>query len=272
MERKSFDLGSRHHPPGLCPGTSPCGSPASGSVALFLTRQFRGVLCRYRPDRCRDSEHGAALEPGAVTRPISPCEWAAYPNRGNLFLGGRIGRIAYAPYASHGFSFAPMTLRRRRQRSDRSFIGFKMNPRRGSQSSWLYEIGQQGRFPLRVNELHLRYEGVRRGSGITLLPCHLGYPDPELVRVALTPSGAAGGHLSSHPCDGTRGASYPARGRCPDQALRGACSGIDGQPAAQATAGLEPLGRRAQSAFRQQIFFACCVNAIFHSTFRLVNR
>jgi len=31
------------------------------------------------------------------------------------------------------------------------------------------------------------YEGARRGSGITLLPCHLGDLDPELVRVAAPP-------------------------------------------------------------------------------------
>jgi hypothetical protein len=47
---------------------------------------------------------------------------------------------------------------------------------------------------------------------------------------------------------------YPARGRRLDQAIRGACSGIDGQPAAPAAARLEPLGRRAKSAFANKYF------------------
>jgi DNA-binding transcriptional LysR family regulator len=60
------------------------------------------------------------------------------PNRGNLF-SRRIGRIAYTPYASLGFLRAH-DIATLAQRSDRLFIGFE-NPRRGSQSSWLYEFG-----------------------------------------------------------------------------------------------------------------------------------
>ena len=67
------------------------------------------------------------------------------------------------------------------------FIGFKKNPRRHSQSSWFYEFGRHGRFVLRVNELHMRYEGARRGIGVTLLPCHLADQETELVRVAPPP-------------------------------------------------------------------------------------
>ena len=183
MERKSFDLGRAITRQAFVQ-EPPVRITCIGSVALFLTRHFEEFYAATGQTDVEILSTGQRLSLARNEADIA-LRMGRIPNRGNLF-SRRIGRIAYTPYASLGFLRAhDIATPEAALRS--LFIGFKKNPRRGSQSSWLYEFGHQGRFPLRVNELHLRYEGARRGSGITLLPCHLGDPDPELVRVAAPP-------------------------------------------------------------------------------------
>ena len=236
MERKSFDLGRAitrqsfvHEPPVRI--------TCIGSVALFLTRHFEELYAATGQTDVEILSTGQRLSLARNEADIA-LRMGKIPSRGNLF-SRRIGRIAYAPYASLGFlrvhdiDTPDAALRS-------LFIGFKKNPRRRSQSSWLYDFGRQGRFPLRVNELHMRYEGARRGSGITLLPCHLGDPEPELVG-SRRRRGNCWRTSISDPCDGARGSARAARGRRPDQALRRSCPGADGQPSPPVPAGVEFL-------------------------------
>jgi hypothetical protein len=183
MERKSFDLGRAITRQAFVQ-EPPVRITCIGSVALFLTRHFEEFYAATGQTDVEILSTGQRLSLARNEADIA-LRMGRIPNRGNLF-SRRIGRIAYAPYASLAFLRAhDIATPEAALRS--LFIGFKKNPRRGSQSSWFYDFGHQGRFPLRVNELHLRYEGTRRGSGITLLPCHLGDSDPELVRVASPP-------------------------------------------------------------------------------------
>jgi DNA-binding transcriptional LysR family regulator len=180
MERKSFDLGRAITRQDFV-REPPVRITCIGSVALFLTRHFEELYAANGQTDVEILSTGQRLSLARNEADIA-LRMGRIPRRGNLF-SRRIGRIAYAPYASldflriHHIDTPEAAL-------SSLFIGFKKNPRRQSQSSWFYDFGRRGRFPLRVNELHMRYEGARKGSGIALLPCHLADEEPELVRIA----------------------------------------------------------------------------------------
>lgn len=157
---------------------------AIGSVALFLVRHF---------DALRRRAGGAEIEVLATGERLSLARNEAdialrmgrVPRSGRVTTR-RIARIAYALYCSEAFQ--------EHNRPDdeaalatTQFIGYRKNPRRQSQSAWLYAFGSAGRFPLRVNDLQLRYEAARTGLGVTLLPCHLGDSGDGLVRLIAPP-------------------------------------------------------------------------------------
>lgn len=183
MERKSFDLGRAITRQDFV-REPPVRITCIGSVALFLTRHFEELYAANGQTDVEILSTGQRLSLARNEADIA-LRMGRIPQRGNLF-SRRIGRIAYAPYASlhflrsHNIETQEAALRS-------LFIGFKKNPRRRSQSSWFYEFGRHGHFVLRVNELHMRYEGARRGIGVTLLPCHLADQETELVRVAPPP-------------------------------------------------------------------------------------
>jgi DNA-binding transcriptional LysR family regulator len=183
MERKSFDLGHAVTRQAFVQ-EPPVRITCIGSVAMFIVRHFEELYALTGQTDVEINSTGQRLSLARNEADIA-LRMGRIPKRGNLY-SRRIGRIVYATYASAEF------LRRHQIETPEAalrslFVGFLKNPQRRSQSSWLYEFGRQGRFRLRVNELHMRFEGARGGLGITLLPCHLGDSEQELVRVAPPP-------------------------------------------------------------------------------------
>ena len=149
------------------------------SLAVFLARAFGEVEARCAPHTVELIATGERLNLARQEADIA-FRMNAVPTRGDLTCR-KLGRLAFALYArrDHAEELAadPAAL----QRAD--FVGYRENPRKASQSRWLFEFGKDGRFPLRVSDLQLRYEAARSGRGVTLLPCHLGDADPTLARV-----------------------------------------------------------------------------------------
>lgn len=153
---------------------------AIGSVALFLTRCYRSLEERCAPLAIEMISTGERLSLARQEADIA-LRMNKVPPRGDLVCR-KIGRIAYALYASRAFACQLDTKNPTAVETGR-FIGYRKNPRKKSQSSWLFDFGRAGLFPLRVNELHMRFEAARLGFGTTILPCHLGDSCTELVRV-----------------------------------------------------------------------------------------
>jgi len=144
---------------------------AIGSVALFLVGAMDELLESCSPAAIELISTGQRLSLARREADIA-LRMNRVPTRGDLVCR-KLGGIAYALYGKKGQDEAPPV----------TYVGFRHNPRRKSQSSWLFEHGRDGRFPLRVNDLHLRLEAARAGLGITILPCHLGDATPGLARV-----------------------------------------------------------------------------------------
>jgi DNA-binding transcriptional LysR family regulator len=184
MERESFEL-SRVVEAQSGQKDAPVRVTAIGSVALFLTRHFDRIAAQCGGHDIEIISTGERLSLARNEADIA-LRMGRIPRKGNLVVR-KIGRIAYALYASEDFVqrnglHGEHDIRRAR------FVGHRKNPKRPSQSQWLYDFGQGGEFPLRVNELHLRYDAATRGLGIALLPCHLGDGCQVLVRVVPPPA------------------------------------------------------------------------------------
>lgn len=149
------------------------------SLAVFLARTFGEVEARCAPHAVELIATGERLNLARQEADIA-FRMNAVPTRGDLVCR-KLGRMAFALYAERDRA-QQLGQDQEAARSAR-FIGYRENPRKASQSSWLFDFGRDGSFPLRVSDLQLRYEAARSGQGITLLPCHLGDATPELGRV-----------------------------------------------------------------------------------------
>lgn len=186
MERSAFEL-ERLSELQATAGEQPVRITAIGSVALFLLRHFAAL---------QEAADGTEIELLSTGERLSLARNEAdialrmgrLPRKGEI-LSRKLGRIAYALYASETFLAAQGLDPGDEQALRQSlFVGFRKNPDARSQSSWLYDFGDAGRFPLRANELQLRYEAARQGLGITLLPCHLADATDGLRRLLAPPS------------------------------------------------------------------------------------
>jgi len=179
MERQTYDLTRALD--GLAePRGRALRVTAIGSVALFLLRSFAEIEAACAPQAIELISTGERLNLAREEADIA-LRMNQVPTRGELVCR-KIGRIAYALYANPALA-DQLDLDGEKALPTARFVGYRKNPRRKSQSSWLYNFGQAGSFPLRVNELHLRFEAARRGFGVTILPCHLGDSCGDLVRV-----------------------------------------------------------------------------------------
>jgi DNA-binding transcriptional LysR family regulator len=91
----------------------------------------------------------------------------------------KLGRVAYAIYAARDFPVKRTTIA---ALAELPWIGFDDDHSYMPGQHWLHE--QLGRRPeIRVNNWLVLHDAVRVGSGLALLPCYLGDPDPALRRV-----------------------------------------------------------------------------------------
>jgi DNA-binding transcriptional LysR family regulator len=92
----------------------------------------------------------------------------------------RLGRVAYAAYASR--SQAPADLSREALRG-RVWAGFDEDHSYMAGQSWVLAVLDGARPAIRVNNWLVLHETVRAGAGLGVLPCYLGDTDATLCRV-----------------------------------------------------------------------------------------
>ena len=100
----------------------------------------------------------------------------------------RLGRVAYAVYGRRGTmrrAATPAALR------ETTWIGFDEEHSYMPGQSWLTELLQGARPPIRVNNWLVLHDAVRAGAGLAVLPCYLGDADPELHRMTPPLEGVA---------------------------------------------------------------------------------
>ena len=185
MERSAFEL-ERLSELQAAAGEQPVRITAIGSVALFLVRHVAALQAASDGIEIELLSTGERLSLARNEADIA-LRMGRLPRKGEI-LSRKLGQIAYALYASESF-LAEQGLDAGDEAALREslFIGYRKNPKADSQSSWLYDFGAAGRFPLRVNELQLRFEAARQGLGITLLPCHLADATEGLRRLIAPP-------------------------------------------------------------------------------------
>jgi DNA-binding transcriptional LysR family regulator len=91
----------------------------------------------------------------------------------------KLGRVAYAIYAARDL---PLKRTSMAALVELPWIGFDDDHSYMPGQHWLHE--KLGRRPeIRVNDWLVLHDAVRVGTGLSLLPCYLGDPDPALRRV-----------------------------------------------------------------------------------------
>jgi DNA-binding transcriptional LysR family regulator len=160
---------------------------ATGSISLFLAAHAR-VLAELA------AKQGATVSLLTSKLPLDVADGAAdialrmrrLPGSGPL-AARRVGQLAFTVYAARYY------LRWRDCRvdwCDMDVIGLPETARSPSQSQWLDNaVRPRGAvIRLRFGDVALRYRAVQAGAGVSLLPCFLGDPDPDLVRLLDPPT------------------------------------------------------------------------------------
>jgi DNA-binding transcriptional LysR family regulator len=150
---------------------------ATGSVAFFLTRFLPELMARVE---------GIPLALSSTKEPLNLARREAdvairmrrLPVDGDLVSR----RLATLRFSIYGPAQAPVPM---------SVIGLPKTERRPSQSGFLDDWAEGRPVSLRLSDVFLRYQAVRSGHGVSLLPCWLGDGDPELVRLIPPPQALA---------------------------------------------------------------------------------
>ncbi len=95
----------------------------------------------------------------------------------------KLGRVAYAVYASHDFPVARLTPS---SMAGLPWIGFDDDHSYMPGQQWLQQRLAGARPAVRVNNWLVLLEAARMGAGLAVLPCYLGDPEPALHRVGGT--------------------------------------------------------------------------------------
>ncbi|MDC0713849.1 LysR family transcriptional regulator [Stigmatella sp. ncwal1] len=146
---------------------------ATGSVAFFLTR--------FLPELMEETE-GIPIALSSSKEPLNLARREAdvalrmsrLPVDGDL-VSRKLAKLRFSIY---GPAKTPARM---------SIIGLPKTERRPSQSGFLDDWAAGRPILLRLSDVFLRYQAVRFGRGVSLLPCWLGDGDPELVRLIPPP-------------------------------------------------------------------------------------
>ncbi|MFP5516592.1 MAG: LysR substrate-binding domain-containing protein, partial [Alphaproteobacteria bacterium] len=155
---------------------------ATTSVSAFLTVHLPELLAETGADltilSTRNALNLAQREADIALR------MDRVPDQGDL-VTRRLASFGFTLYAARGL------------RADWSgrwdgvpVVGLPETRRRPSQSGWVDDtiLERGARIVARLSELPMRLDAVRRGMGLSLLPCVLGDAEPGLVRVLLPPA------------------------------------------------------------------------------------
>ncbi|EAU67891.1 transcriptional regulator, LysR family [Stigmatella aurantiaca DW4/3-1] len=146
---------------------------ATGSVAFFLTRFLPELMAR---------TEGIPIALSSTKEPLNLARREAdvairmrrLPVDGDL-VSRKLAKLRFSIY---GPAEAPARM---------SIIGLPKTGRRPSQSGFLDDWAAGRPISLRLSDVFLRYQAVRSGRGVSLLPCWLGDGDSELVRLIPPP-------------------------------------------------------------------------------------
>ena len=156
---------------------------ATASVSLFVVQHLDRVLAAAPGVRVQLLDTRASLSLAHREADIA-LRMRRPPESGTLVVQ-RIGRIAFGLYAAHH------RLAKRRDhlkcRPPLAFIGLREDPA-SRQSSWLDAVATDAPMPIRLDDVHLRFEAAKQGLGATLLPCFLGDCEPSLRRLLPPPA------------------------------------------------------------------------------------
>lgn len=154
-------------PAGLIRITAP--DDLADSILMPLFADFRARYPRIRLELVTDNRflNLTRREADVALRPTrTPPE---------TLLGRRVAKIASAAYASPALAKTPLDAQ--------NWITWEEGLGPSTHGKWLTRILGPGQPVLRVNSMRSLGEAAARGLGAALLPCHLGDPDPRLVRI-----------------------------------------------------------------------------------------
>lgn len=146
---------------------------ATGSVAFFLTQFLPELMAR---------TGGIPMALSSTKEPLNLARREAdvairmrrLPVDGDL-VSFKLATLRFSIYAPAQAPAHP------------SIIGLPKTERRPSQSGFLDDWAAGRPVALRLSDVFLRYQAVRSGHGVSLLPCWLGDGDPGLVRLMPPP-------------------------------------------------------------------------------------
>lgn len=156
---------------------------ATTSVALFVTRHLDAILAAAAGVRLQLLDTRATLNLSRREAEIA-LRMRRPPEAGNLSVR-KIGRIAFTLYAAREY-LDQQGMSRSVSLERLAFIALR-HDRSSRQSCWLDRIAGEAPMRVRLDDVHLRVEAVRRGLGVTLLPCFVGDAEPSFCRLLAPP-------------------------------------------------------------------------------------
>jgi DNA-binding transcriptional LysR family regulator len=167
------------------------GDTAHGTVRLSAGEAMTGFVASRMPRlrerrKCIEFELVATHSPANLSRREADLMIREHVPDSASIVTRRLGRVAYAVYRRAGTMPAAVGNLR-----ELPWIGFDEEHSYMPGQSWLANLLQGARPPIRVNNWLILHDTVRAGAGVAVLPCYLGDPDPELRRVTPPLEGAA---------------------------------------------------------------------------------
>lgn len=157
------------------------GDTTKGTVRISAGEAMMGFLARHLPKlrhnlKCIEFELVAShMLANLSRREADLMIREKVPDLGSI-VTRRLGRVAYAVYGHPALGLeAPSPAV--------SWIGFDDDHNYMPGQAWIRSLLQGGRPHIRVNNWQVLHEAVRSGTGLGVLPCYLGDPDPAIRRI-----------------------------------------------------------------------------------------
>src|SRR5688572_4830011 len=161
------------------------GDTAHGTVRLSAGEAMTGFIAKHLP-RLRQGRQCIELEliashtlANLSRREADLLVREQVPDVASL-VTRRLGRVAYAVYAMPGLAQGRVTRERMQQMP---WVGFDDAHESMPGQRWVLALLDGRRPDVRVNNWLVLHETARVGTGLAVLPCHMGDADPLLRRV-----------------------------------------------------------------------------------------
>lgn len=157
------------------------GDTTKGTVRISAGEAMSGFLARHLDKlrhnlKCVEFELGASHMLANLSRREADLMIREQVPDLSSIVTRRLGRVAYAVYGHPDLGLkAPGPTA--------TWIGFDDDHNYMPGQAWMRELLAGGRPHIRVNNWQVLHEAVRSGTGLGVLPCYLGDPDPGIGRV-----------------------------------------------------------------------------------------